>query len=89
MNKDTEKCAHESQRLTHDGVFCADCGIELNEYKDVHDMADVCELAHERTIIECNARGILYDMQDGEKYTPAAQVIFDRHYKEITEATGL
>lgn len=55
-------------------------------------MADVCELAHERTADECAEKGIVMDSveDNGElSYTAKAQRIFDRHYDEITERTGL
>lgn len=73
------------------------------------DMADVCELAHKRTVAECKKKRIKVDMydedggpisdsdvfrnEDGDEveqtYTPRAQKIFDRHYDQIIEATGL
>lgn len=68
-------------------------------------MADVCELAHARTVLECEPLGIEVDCDDISKcgddenhhedgnddqhYTTEAQVIFDRHYNHITEVTGL
>lgn len=68
-------------------------------------MADVCELAHKRTVRECNKLGIKYDCTSsmlcgdndahrddeasGTHYTADAQDIFDRHYDHITNVTGL
>lgn len=53
-----ELCLHESTMLTHDGSECADCHSPLpvkltKSEKECKDMADVCELAHERTVWEC------------------------------------
>lgn len=58
------------------------------------DMADVCELAHNRTVKECRRRGIAVDLREDESsdeafYTPKAQIIFNRHYNEIIERTNL
>lgn len=70
------------------------------------DMADVCELAHARTVLECESKGIEVDCDDQSKcgfddedhdhddidamhYTRKAQAIFDRHYDDIIEKTGL
>ena len=57
-----------------------------------NDMAEVCELAHDRTVAECKKLGIKVDEFSEEnetKYTDEAQDIFNRHYDEIIEATGL
>lgn len=69
------------------------------------DMADVCELAHKRTVKECKRKKIRVDclsvkqckdrwqkhIKDniGDHYTAKAQIIFDKHYDYITEITGL
>lgn len=70
------------------------------------DMADVCELAHKRTVAECASLGIDVDCNspsncgfddedhdhddiDAMHYTRKAQAIFDRHYDDIVEVTGL
>lgn len=60
-------------------------------------MADVCELAHERTVVECEKLGIEWDApvknNDGDeietKYTPRAQDIFNEIYDGICERTGI
>lgn len=71
-------------------------------YDNITDMADVCELAHRRTVDECKRKNIPVDcqadMQDGEcvehdtdetHYGDQSQMIFDGHYDRIIEATGL
>lgn len=69
--------------------------------KQCKDMADVCELAHERTVRECRKRGIPVDcktvdgcadhldVEEETHYTGRAQRIFDKHYDKIINATGL
>ncbi len=65
-------------------------------------MADVCELAHARTVRECKKKKIRVDcvskFKDGEcvihdntdmHYTTRAQDIFDKHYNHICEVTGI
>ncbi len=68
-------------------------------------MADVCELAHARTVRECRRLDIKVDCEsvlmcddedrhgfeddDETHYTSKAQVVFDRHYDHIIEVTGL
>ena len=56
-------------------------------------MADVCELAHDRTIIACRKAKIVVNVHDritdGVKYSAPAQRIFDRHYDKIINATNL
>lgn len=74
------------------------------DMKACEDMADVCELAHERTIVDCKKKGITVDCQrvadcgdDGHEhgdpeerhYTAKSQAIFDGHYDEITEVSGV
>ena len=69
------------------------------------DMADVCALAHERTVRECRKLRIQVDCNSSMKcgdndrhrgdedddvhYTSDAQEIFDRHYDHICEVTGI
>lgn len=64
----------------------------------IEDMADVCEEAHKRTVMECEKKNIPVDcdnevcdehMEDSIHYSNKAQLIFDRHYDEIIEETGL
>lgn len=63
---------------------------EAKEDMACEDMADVCELAHKRTVAECAIKGIQVDAsKDCEHYTPEAQTIFDKHYDAIIENTGL
>lgn len=57
-------------------------------------MADVCELAHRRTVRECRRLGVRiepYNDFEGTEgsYTGKAQEIFDKHYNIICEKTGL
>lgn len=59
---------------------------------ECQDMADVCELAHERTLRKCRRLGIVHTVTftGGEtRYTRKAQEIFDRIYDAIIERTGL
>jgi hypothetical protein len=59
------------------------------EEKACVDMADLCELAHKRSKAECVKLGIPAP-QDGEyTYTPAQQEIFDKHYSQLEETTGI
>jgi len=64
-------------------VPCQDC-----ELAQCEDMADVCELAHNRTVIECKDKNIPID-DTSDIYSPEAQAIFDKHYDEIIEKAGL
>ena len=72
------------------------------EEKDCRDLADVCELAHKRTVEECKGLGIAVDCtssmfcgdnqrdhDEADHYTTDAQEIFDRHYEYITSVTGI
>ena len=54
-------------------------------------MSDVCELAHIRTIRECNKNDICLEFEDEGIifYTPEAQKIFNAHYDYIISVTGL
>ena len=66
-------------------------------------MADVCELAHRRTVGDCNKKNITVDCyntsavdhichkheNDEIHYTTKAQIIFDKHYDYICEVTGI
>lgn len=68
-------------------------------------MADICELAHKRTVRECNKKKIKVDCnssmlcgdndvhrtdeENGDHYTTDAQEIFDKHYDYIYEVTKL
>lgn len=57
--------------------------------KNKVDMADVCELAHTLTILECEWKHIVCDLPDEDEngdsvYTDQAQVIFDKYYDLIT-----
>ncbi len=54
-------------------------------------MAEVCELAHHYTCLECLQRDIEVDLVfDNEtKYTEEAQEVFDRHYQIITKILGV
>ncbi len=68
------------------------------------DMADVCELAHKRTVRFCNKfkikvncasvkdcgdEGQVHDDPDFTHYSSKAQRIFDDHYDHIINVTGL
>lgn len=59
------------------------------------DMADVCQLAHELTVCDCNElkididQGDDYEENDDVTYTPEAQKIFDNYYNLIIDRTGL
>lgn len=58
----------------------------------IKDMADLCEEAHTRTVNECTEKNIKIDIitkYDEIAYTPEAQEIFDRHYNELVELTGI
>ncbi len=72
--------------------------------KACRDMADVCRLAHMRTVRECARLQIPVDCTDteceeydeeephywhAEGITPNAQGIFDRHRDHICEGTGI
>lgn len=73
--------------------------------KQCETMADVCELAHKRTVRECRKLKIKVDCissmlcgdndnhrednEVGDHYTLEAQEIFDKHYDKICNATGL
>mgnify|MGYP001612062380 CR=1 FL=1 len=72
--------------------------------KACKDMADVCELAYERTVRECRKLDIQVDCtsvnlcedagqdhtgEDGTHYTREAQEVFDKHYDHICEVTGI
>lgn len=67
-------------------------------------MADVCELAHNRTVRDCRKRRIQvdcdsfkkcgddgqdHDDEDMTHYTKKAQGIFDAHYEHICAVTGI
>lgn len=67
-------------------------------------MADVCELAHERTVRECKKLGIAVDCENqtqckdvnqvhGDKefthYNEQSQRIFNEHYDYICEVTKI
>lgn len=67
-------------------------------------MADVCELAHERTVrdcrkeriqvncdseMKCGNSGQIHGDPDFTHYTIEAQEVFDGHYNGIVERTGL
>lgn len=55
-------------------------------------MADICELAHELTVRECNIKEITYDKYDRRgdmSYTAKAQKIFDYYYDLITRTLNL
>jgi hypothetical protein len=69
---------------------------DLNAFLEVikcQDMADVCELAHKRTVKECKKRGIKVEYLhiDGDTmvYYPKAQIIFNKHYDNIIEITNI
>lgn len=73
--------------------------------KRCEDMADVCELAHKRTVRECKEKSLRVDCNSsmlcgnndnhrddselGDHYTSDAQAIFDRHYEHICEVIGI
>lgn len=72
--------------------------------KQCKDMADVCELAHNRTVRECRKKGIRVNcrsqMECGDKlnhdggdnfihYTLEAQDIFEENYNHICLVTDL
>jgi hypothetical protein len=73
--------------------------------KNCKDMADVCELAHKRTVRQCKKVGInvncygSYDCGDrgqdhdknaeGTHYGYKAQIFFNDYYDHICEVTGL
>ena len=61
--------------------------------KKCKDMADICELAHKRTVRECNRLKIQHtiDVDFGmeSSYTEDGQIIFNRNYDYICEVTGL
>lgn len=73
--------------------------------KECKDMADVCELAHDRTVRECRKEKIPVNCKSADDchdegqdhgtaiemthYTGRAQTIFDRHYDHINNVTGL
>lgn len=57
--------------------------------KKCKDMADVCELAHNRTIKECKKLGIKWNSKTLVAYSRKARPIFDKHYDYICEVTGL
>ena len=75
------------------------------EEQACEDMADVCELAHKRTVKTCEKLGISVDCllptqdgecieheegsEEGDHYSNKAQIIFDLNYSEICERTGL
>ena len=74
------------------------------DYSNIKDMADVCELAHKRTVRECKKFGVQVDctssMLCGDNdnhrdddpfvhYTSDAQIVFDKHYNLICEITGI
>ena len=74
----------------------------LAEMQACKDMADVCELAHKRTVNECKQLGvevdcpqplpcsnIEHDNNEDTHYSTKAQEIFDQYYDEITSFTGL
>lgn len=57
-------------------------------------MAEVCELAHAYTKLECDKLGVYdideIDSETGDvKYSDFAQKIFDRHFDLITETLGV
>lgn len=48
--------------------------------------ADVCDLAHELTVRECDRKGIEVDYNgDEEVYSDEAQVIFDTFFDDIED----
>lgn len=53
--------------------------------------ADICELAHHYTCLECMEKDIAVDQVfDNEtRYSEQAQEIFDRHYKIIETYLGI
>ena len=53
------------------------------------DMADICELAHELTIIECAYKGINYNKVDGTQYSKDAQLIYDFNFVLITHTLNV
>jgi len=67
--------------------------------KACKDMADVCELAHKRTVRDCKKLNISADCSgrinscnhstEETHYGNTAQQIFDRHYDHIISVTGL
>lgn len=59
--------------------------------KACEDWADVCELAHNRTVRECKKKGIeVDDLAYGEMgYTKKAYIIFNKHRDYIAEITGI
>ena len=56
-------------------------------------MAEVCELAHQYTKLECEKLGITeldqIDDSGDTQYTDEVQPIFDRHYELITNTLGV
>jgi len=51
------------------------------------DMADICELAHEFTVRECEANSYPYEEEapNGDiRYPEKAQEVFDYYYDQIT-----
>jgi len=72
--------------------------------KECKDMADVCELAHERTIRKCRKLRIRvnctsemlcedsgqdHEDESGTHYTKDAQEVFNDYYDLICEKTGI
>jgi hypothetical protein len=60
--------------------------------KACQDMADVCELAHKRTVRDCKKNGWKVDKiaPNGDTlYTEEAQDIFNGHYEHICDVTGI
>lgn len=72
--------------------------------KACKDMADVCALAHKRTVKECNQKSIEVNCNssincgdndrhrtddDDVHYTIESQAIFDKHYDYICSVTGI
>ncbi len=62
------------------------------EYKIT--MAEICDLAHQFTLNECNEKGIVvdgvsYQCNDVMSYSSDAQTIFDKYYNLITETLGV
>jgi hypothetical protein len=64
-----------------------------NEY--IIDNADICELAHHYTIVECIRAGMTLDQIDtkdengNQIYTKEAQAIFDKHHDIITNTLSV
>lgn len=50
--------------------------------------ADICELAHELTVEQCQKQGITVDIftdEQGESYTAEAQEVFNHYYEMIEQ----